>query len=185
MTTLTDDQLRFLERYEVPLSRVYDAAGMSQQEYRTEMSALGMLLAIGVTQCAAAGHSMRTSGGHCAQCDVRQLVFARRAHKVGFVYVAHSDRGALTKIGMANNANARIDTLNSQGYGGIYDWELDFAEHCKDAGRIEYAAQLNLRRQSVSRRFWRQGKMVECLELFQCDVAAAVAEVRRAIQRRT
>src|SRR6202161_4571783 len=103
MATLTKEQLDFLYKHEVPLSRVGDATGMRTAEYQKCMKELDLWLAIGVRACKSAGHTLRTRAGHCAQCNTANLAFLRRYEDKGTVYVAQSHAIALTKVGAASD----------------------------------------------------------------------------------
>ena len=138
MAKLTEDQRRFLEEQGVPLSRVFDATGLAQSEYRVIMRALGMQVAYGVAPCGAAGHRLRTSSGHCVQCGPHNLAFLRRYSEPGEVYVAHSHSASLTKVGTALDSESRVRRLNELGYGDVHDWELCASRYCANAGRVEF-----------------------------------------------
>ncbi len=183
MATLTNEQKQFLEKQQVPLSRVFDASGLSPSTYRKIMSDLGMLIAIGVAPCKLSGHRMRTRAGHCVQCDTSKLAYLQRYDDDGHVYVATSIRAGLTKIGTANDASSRINTLNSHGYGGVNDWRLHQSFQCEKAGRIEFFAQSKLRSSRVGRKYIKNGMEVECQELFSCDVKIAIESVIDAIRQ--
>ena len=180
MARLSSEQAQFLERQGISRSRVLDASALSQPEYRRLMRQLEMLVAIGVAPCAKAGHTMRTSGGHCAQCNTHALAFVRRHHESGDVYVARSDRGGLTKIGTAADANSRMETLRALGYGGCVDWMLQFSSTYSKAGRIELLAQRQLSQYRVWRSYWKGGRTVECQELFNCNPSLAITEITHA-----
>ena len=68
---LTDEQLAFLDRHDVPLDRVFDATGMSPDEYKPLMSGGREWVAYGVSPCRAEGHTLRTRGGHCGTASGR------------------------------------------------------------------------------------------------------------------
>ena len=158
----------------VPLSRVYDATGMAPSEYRQIMKALEMQVAYGVTPCRAAGHTLRTSAGHCVQCGPHNLAFLRRYSEPGEVYVAFSRGAYLTKVGTALDSESRVLRLNELGYGDIYDWELRASRYCDNAGRVEFRVHQALCDYRESRTYLRDGLPVDCQELFGCEWAEAV-----------
>lgn len=180
MATLSSAQLQFLERQAIPLSRVFDASGMSKSEYQQVMSDLGMIVAFGVSPCREAGHTLRTRAGHCAQCNTAALAFVMRYDDRAEVYVACSSQIALTKIGAANGYQERMRSLNSQGYGGATDWNVNFHFECEKAGRVEFLAQQKLNQYRVTRAYVKTGRAVACQELFDCNVTLAVKAVKKA-----
>ena len=62
-----------------------------------------------------------------------------------YVYVARSFDLEFAKIGVAEDAEARIRSLNDEGYAGGYDWELYGSIHCKNAARVEGVVALQFR----------------------------------------
>ena len=180
MTKITAAQRKFLERFEVPMGRLFDATGMRREDYSREMSALGKLVAIGVTPCSKAGHTMRTSAGHCVECRPANLAFQLRYDAPGEVYVAHSKAVKLTKVGSAKSAMERMRHLNVYQYGGAKDWQVKFYEATSTAGRIEFAAHQILSKHSASGTYFKSGRDIQCQEIFSCSVAVAVKAVRRA-----
>ena len=174
MAELTEPQRRFLDAQGVPLSRVFDATGLPQSEYRRIMKALGMQVAYGVTPCRAAGHMLRTSAGHCVQCGTHNLAFLRRYSEPGEIYVAYSHSSDLTKVGTAIDAELRVRRLNELGYGGVYDWQLQVVRYCTNAGRVEFRVHQALADSRVSRTYSREGLFVECQELFTCHPVEAI-----------
>lgn len=182
MTTLSRDQIVFLESQSIPLSRVFDATGVTRAAYKSSMSDLEMVIAMGVTPCSSAKHTLRTRAGHCAQCNTHAIAFLLRHDDPGEVYVAHSMRMALVKVGTSKSSYARMANLNSYGYGGASDWEVRFNHACAKAGRVEFAAQHRLAALRVTRTYVKTGLTVACHELFQCSVETAADAVRAALQ---
>lgn len=182
MARLSREQLQFLEQQEIPLSRVFDASGMSKLLYGRAMSELEMIVAHGVSPCREAGHTLRTRAGHCAQCDTARLAFLRRYDEQGEVYVAYSSQIGLTKIGVAKGYQERLRNLNSQGYGGATDWSIDFHCECNKAGRVEFLAQQKLKQYRVTKSYFKTGQTVHCQELFNCKMALARSAVKNAVK---
>ena len=182
MATLTPSQLAFLDSQRIPLSKVFDATGMKQSEYRKSMSALGLPIAYGVSPCAAAGHTLRTRAGHCVQCNTAVIAFMRRNDEAAIVYVAHSTSTGLVKVGLATDVAERISTLRRLGYGGVTDWKLQHERPCARAGLVEFAVHAALEPWRARRSYARDGATVECRELFVCppnEACLAVANVLR------
>ena len=181
MAKITKTQRAFLDHMDIPLGRLFDATGMRPGDYKREMSALGMLVAIGVTPCGKAGHTMRTSAGHCAECRPANLAFHRRYDAPGEVYVARSKSGLLTKVGSAKDAQGRLRNLNVYQYGGASDWTIEFCEASSTAGRVEFAAHRGLAKHLANGNYFKDGRYIECQEIFSCGTSVAIKAVQRAI----
>ena len=133
---LTNEQINFLNQYEVPIDKVFDATGMKRAEYRAVMKSIGAAVAIGVTPCSGFGHTMRNRSGHCVVCTPMYLTFQKRHEEQAQIYVASSKRSRLIKIGIAKDAQERMRQINYYGYGGNYDWEIMFVKTVKNAGKF-------------------------------------------------
>lgn len=181
MADLNVEQRRFLEKHQIPDSWVFDASGMSKKDYVPAMKLLGKLFAFGVTPCGAGGHTIRTRSGHCCQCDTAKIAYMRRSAEEAFVYVAFAKEQNLVKIGTASDVDRRIDTLNLSGYAGCTDWRLKASFACSSAGKVEFAAQGTLRSSQAIRSYLRNGESALCLEVFDCDVSAAIKAVESAL----
>jgi hypothetical protein len=183
MTKLTDNQTKFLKTQGIPLSRVFDATGMKPSEYKPIMKDLGMDVAIGVTPCKEVGHTLRIRGGHCLQCGTHNLAFLRRYSDEATIYAATSTILKLTKIGTAKDASKREYSLNNSRYGDSNDWKIQFTQQCPKAGRIEFEVHQALMPFNVSRSYWKQGNLVDCEELFDCNVELAIATIKQTISK--
>ena len=177
MAKLSPDQLKFLVQHKIPLSQVFDGTDIPRHRHSKLMRGLGMVVAIGVAPCAAAGHTLRTRAGHCAQCGTHNLAFLRRFDEKGDVYVAKSESSGLIKIGTAQDASERAESLNNFGYGGYYDWVIQFVQHCDRAGRVEFKVHKALAQHCVTRTYEKQGNVVNCNELFVCETTLAIATI--------
>lgn len=183
MTTLTADQMAFLESQRIQPWRVFDATGLTQSEYRAVMRELGLSIASGVTPCAAHGHTLRTRAGHCVQCNTARIAFMRRHDEPAYVYVAQSSAIGLVKVGVAGDVNARLQSLRKLGYGGASDWRLVSSRWCEHAGAAEFALHATLSGFQAHRVYQRDGFDVDCRELFRCPaehVAAMLASMSAA-----
>ena len=181
MTTLSRAQINFLEEQGIPLSRVFDATGLPRKAYMNALGELEMVIATGVTPCSAAKHTLRTRAGHCAQCNTHAIAFLLRHDDPGEVYVAHSPRMGLVKVGTSKSSHSRMANLNSYGYGGASDWSVRFNRSCAKAGRVEFAAQRKLDEFRVTSTYVKTGLTVACHELFECSVEKASEAVRDAL----
>ena len=180
MIKLTKDQLAFFERYNISLSRVFDATGMSRSRYSKRMTDLDYAVAVGVTPCSRAGHTIRKRSGHCVQCSPENLAYEARYNAHAEVYVARSAKDNLTKIGLASSARQRVHQLNYYRYGGSDDWKLHHKSLCEHAGRVEYEAHKSLNSFRVDGSYFKNGADVLCQEIFSCSLAEAVSAVEKA-----
>ena len=179
MTQASADQVSFLIRHNIPWSKVFDAAGMRRFEYMEVMSANAMIVAIGVSACKAASHTMRNRAGLCVQCNPASLAFLLRYDEPGDIYIAHSASTGFTKIGSSKNAGSRMKSLNSQGYGQASDWELDFHQRCENAGYVESLIQSQMVKHRGTSSYVKDGLTVDCQELFTCSVMVAISAAKK------
>ena len=184
MAQLTLSQICFLIHHKVPSSQVFDATGMKKEEYREVMKDLGMTIAIGLNPCTARErHTLKDKYGHCVQCDTNNLAFQKRFNESGFIYVARSESLGLTKIGTAKDTAKREYSLNNFGYGGCSDWKIQFTKQCSKHGRIEFEAHQALMPYNVHKSYWKQGNLIDCAELFDCEVELAIKTIEEIILR--
>lgn len=179
MAKISGDQIDFLCKQKIPLSRVFDASGMTKGEYREIMSDLELLVAYGVTACKAFGHTLRTRSGHCCQCNTASLAFLLRFEEPGILYVASSKKIGLIKIGVAKDCTERLRNLNGHGYGGANDWDVCFSREVDSAGRLEFRVQTALQMHKVVKNYIRTGRQIECQELFSCDANMAIDAINQ------
>lgn len=184
MAKLSDSHLRFLRDMHVPLDKVFDASGLGKSQYEKIMRDLGMWVAYGVSACRAGGHTLRTRSGHCLQCSPANISYLKRHDEKGQVYVAYSLATKLVKVGTAVDSADRIAHLNSYQYGGASDWLRFYASHCDRAGLIETLSHAKLANHAVSRTYFREGRGIECRELFSCDIDMAIAAVVEAAREK-
>jgi hypothetical protein len=182
MAKLTSHQRQFLHSQGIPLSRVFDATGLTRSAYERQMGELEMIVAIGVSPCRKAGHTLRTRAGHCAQCNTHSLAFLQRFYDDGEIYIVISRTIPFIKIGSSKNVENRVKTLNSLGYGGAADWTLHFSQSSSKAGEVEFRAHHSLRQHQRFRTYIKQGHPVTCQELFDCDAETALEALRAAIE---
>jgi len=184
MAKICKEQDAFLTQYGVPLSKVFDAEGWKTAAYQTKMKELDQWVAIGVKACANYGHTMRSRSGQCIQCDPKQLNFFLRYDLPGEVYVASSTSMGFIKIGSSNDSMKRMSNLNSYCYGGANDWRVAFSIACGKANRAEVEAHKLLSEFRVRNpvpTYIKEGKQIECRELFTCGEVTAIRAVRKAI----
>jgi hypothetical protein len=151
MTSLTEEQRRFLGWHGIPESKLFDAQGMKPRRYRPIMEIEERLLVFGVTPCARGKHTIRTRAGHCIQCNTANIAFMQRYYQEAYVYIAGSLREAVTKIGTSQAPWEREAILNKLGYGGITDWKVLYFGRFADAGKVEFTVHRNLSHHCESR----------------------------------
>jgi hypothetical protein len=179
MTTLTLEQQQFIARHGIALHQVFFAAGRRRRDYLQPMRDSDCVVAVGVTPCRNAGHSMRDVQGHCVQCNAKSLGFHRQFHNSGCVYVAFSSAKKITKVGSTCDLKSRINKLNSVGYGGAMDWELIHSAEFSDAGQIEAVIHKELKPYRVSGSYSGDSRDGDCHELFACTAQMAVQALDR------
>jgi hypothetical protein len=182
MAILTDEQKAFLERHGIPISKVFDASGMSKRQRERAMRQLDIEVAYGVSPCRSAGHTLRSRSGHCVQCGTHHLAFQRRYNEGGEVYVAYSKTTNLVKVGTAQDANDRLHKLNYFQYGGCGDWEILATKRCERAARVELNTQRALYKYRTTVQYEKQGVSVTCQELFRCTATHAIATLENSIR---
>lgn len=165
----TKQEIAFLKAQRIPESLVFHGGSLPKRLYRPLMQELGAILITGASPCQAAGHTIRTRAGHCAQCDTARIAFQRRHSSPGFVYVAASPRLRLHKVGSTNNVSKRLGTLNHCGYGGTSDWGLIDQVYSNNAGQTEFNVHAQLEQFRHPVRYQRDGSWVECREIFKAS----------------
>ena len=177
MSDLTKEQREFLRKQNVCLSLVFDAEGMSKSEYREVMKSLDKHIAYNTTPCKKAGHTMRTRAGHCIQCNTARIAFQKRHSEQAFVYVAGSLSRSVIKVGVTNNIENRMESLNKLQYASASDWTCIYWIETKRAGEVEFSAHDSLKQFAAPTTYSRFGKTVNCLETFYCPAQTAIDAV--------
>lgn len=178
----TPAELAFLRQHRIPASEIFHAEGLPKKRYRLMMDELDAILVTGAAPCKAAGHTIRTKSGHCAQCDTSRIAFQRRYRANGFVYVAWSRRLDLVKVGSSLDPDQRIASLSQSGYGGATDWRLVRQFWCSQAGSVEFHAHAQLESKLEEVNYYRDGVEVLCREVFRVPASIAVDAVAKAAQ---
>jgi hypothetical protein len=135
----TKDQKIFLKKHGISLDEVFDASDYTKAEYNAFMKDTMYRLAIGVTPCVNAGHTMRTRHGHCVMCNPAPLSFQKRFTNDGEIYLMYSASKKLVKVGIAANAYKRKISLNKRAYGGLKDWVVKYSIKVTNVGHAENA----------------------------------------------
>ncbi|MEX0595006.1 MAG: GIY-YIG nuclease family protein [Candidatus Paceibacterota bacterium] len=180
MEDLTQKQLDFLREHDVHLKYVFNADGMSKSEYRLIMKDLNKYIAFNVTPCRKSGHTLRTRGGHCCQCNTAHLAFQKRNDSAGISYIAGSLSGNIVKIGFTKAVEIRSESLNRTNYAGYDDWKILFALESKNAGRIETKANSLLRSYASSLDYEHDGHLQDTHETYRCSYSRAKEFIKQA-----
>lgn len=181
MATLSPDQIAFLYSHMIPRSKVFDATGLSRQQYQVHMKELDLYFAFGVTPCRVDKHELRSRPGHCIVCDTKNIAFMKRHYSDGHVYVAHSPMSGYVKIGTTGDAAERIYNINRTGYAGATDWALKFSCKVLKAGEIEWLAQKGVEHTQIFPSYIKDGFENVCQEVFVCSVDEAIQSLKNAI----
>ncbi|WP_207425684.1 GIY-YIG nuclease family protein [Pedobacter sp. SYSU D00535] len=182
MATLTPEQEQFLKKYNLPISTVFDASGLQKKEYSAIMDELDKYIAIGVTPCTKANHTMRNKTGHCLQCNPAGIVHRMRYYQNAYIYIAGSHLIEKMKVGYTNDPDQRKYLLNSHKYGGADDWKMLYSAKCSNAGRIENEIQRSIKCYYHPSDYTKEGRVVGAYELFKCSyitIKGAIDELKR------
>lgn len=182
MATLSNSEREFLEHHQIPVSRVFNGAGLSRSTIQSEMERLEFGYYYGGATCNR-GHQLRNKSGHCIQCDTRRIAFQNRSSKGGYLYIAQSPSKKLIKIGSSqSDPLIRIGHLNNLRYGQLIDLRIQRSIYVPErAGRTEFLIHTRLERHQVKRTYWRDGTEVECRELFNCSIEYAIEIFERTL----
>jgi hypothetical protein len=167
----TQKETAFLNSQRIPESLVFHGGSLPKKIYKPIMEELGAILVTGTSPCQAAGHTIRTRAGHCAQCDTARIAFQRRYSSPGFVYVAVSTKQGLYKVGSSTDVVKRLKTLNHYGYGGATDWNLIDQVFSESAGELEFRVHAQLEQFRCPVGYQREGSWVECREIFKASAS--------------
>lgn len=104
------------------------------------------------SKCRKAGHRLRSTKGHCVQCDTKVLAFAAR----------------LIKIGVCKDLDQRIRQICSERHGDVRDWEVIYAVEIERAGELEDRVLGRLAEYSIYSTYWKDGVLQQSIELRRC-----------------
>ncbi len=178
---LTQDEIRCLNRHQIPVSQLFDLRGLSAQDpnVRRAMEETDTYFGYNGSSCSAGkGHRLVTRYGHCMQCEhtgPRSIGELKNRMGSGEVYIAGSLIARCLKVGSTRDSLKRIQSLNSQSYGNAADWRRllyvkDIKRHADLEHKIQTAlAQYRLRNISYDK----SGAEQLCAELFLCSIRAA------------
>ncbi len=148
------------------------------------MEEQGFYFYSGGARCAKGGHSLRTKAGHCIQCDTSKIAYQLRSAASGYIYLAYSAATSLVKIGFTkHHPQDRAKLLREQRYANADDWDVKkLAKLERDAGKIEFSLHAALEQYQRPITYSKTaGQIVECREVFACDLSTAFAAFQAAI----
>ncbi len=178
---LSKSQISFLKKHKIPLEKVLDATGLKKNQYVEIMKSNGYIAAVGVSACKNEGHTMRSSSGHCIQCNPLSLVFRERHHAENYIYVAWSATKKWSKIGVSSKISQRQSTLKKQQYGGICDWEIVFHKLISNAGEVERNVMTDLSSFKIKSYTFKDGRDQETYELLSCPKDIVINSLKKYI----
>ncbi len=174
---LTQAQIDFVTHHRISKDELFDATGMTREQYQAAMARSNSIIAYGVSPCES-GHTLRTRAGHCAQCDPARIAFVRRHNSPGLVYIAGSIKGMRIKIGFTKSKDVRTESLRRTSYGGFDDWVILCTAKCQEGGQIELEVGKLLTKYSVAGSYKHDGRTQETYELFTCSYQTAVTAMK-------
>lgn len=177
---ITKEQKKFLERHSISLEEVFDASKYTKAEYNVYMEDSIYRVAIGVTPCASSGHTIRTRAGHCVMCKPAVLAFEKRFTNDGDLYVMYSQSTKLVKVGSADDAHKRSQSLNKRAYGGIKDWVVKYSIRITNVGYAENNAHQILKKHHFPIEH-EPGNSNIASEIFKCSIKKAIEVVESVI----
>ncbi|OSZ80394.1 hypothetical protein CAP36_03835 [Chitinophagaceae bacterium IBVUCB2] len=175
MKGLSQEQLEFLKKHNVPLEKVFDAKGFSKSYYYIQMKQQGKVVAFNVTPCKRGNHTLRTRNGHCIQCDTKHLEFQKRNDYSGIIYIAGSKNGKVLKVGYSKGIEIRSESLNRTKYAGLNDWEFIFVIFSSTAGSLEPKIKFKLNEYSRAFNYEHDNKLQDAEEVYSCSINKAKA----------
>lgn len=177
------DELKFLRDQKISLEEVFDARNQSKSVWQQRARELGKNFVVG-TPCKAFGHRLRTTAGHCIQCDTKKIAYQTRETIEQYLYIAVSQKGKLIKIGSTNDYERREMQLQNESYGGHSDWVKVFHMRAKNAASIERVVGQRLARHSVTGSYTKSGKEQDATEMFNCSYELALNEVYKTLKEK-
>lgn len=168
MNILTLEQKLFLKSQGLSEKDCFNAQGMTQSEYYPIMKRRNKLIAYNTPPCKN-GHTLRTRSGHCPQCNTAVLRFIQRSSEKGYVYIAASLKGKISKVGFTSSVQTRAESLNRTSYANLQDWEILFAIQSDKAGKIEEKVKSTLSQYTDTVDYEHDGKLQSASELLRCN----------------
>jgi hypothetical protein len=180
---LTASELRFLRNQGLGPNDVMDVRHMPQWLWFKRIKEEGKRIALG-SKCRKAGHRLRSTKGHCVQCDTKVLAFAARFNLKQFLYIAGSQRARLIKIGVCKDLSQRLRQICTERHGDARDWEILYAVEIERAGEVEDRVLGRLRDYSIYSTYWKDGIIQQSIELRRCSISQAMEAMTAEIEGR-
>lgn len=169
-------ELTFLKHHGLSAKDVYNAGSLQARDYIPKAEAAGKFLVLTRTKCPR-NHALKTLGGHCPQCSPSVLAFERRHRTEGFIFVAYSKAGELTKVAVTEDIKIRTKTLNVNDPRKITDWVILYASPCKEMGSIEAEAHKELAAYRLKSGVL-DARSAATKDLFRCESEVAINVVK-------
>jgi hypothetical protein len=163
----TFQERAFLVSQKISEHLVFDGRGMSKADREASAKNDGLWLILTDSPCREAGHRLRTSSGHCIQCDTKKIAFARRHHERGYVYIAASPKAKLIKVGCTRDISHRANMLNVHRYAESDDWKIIAYSKTENMGKVEFEVHAELSSIRASGKYLKDGRWQDTRELFQ------------------
>jgi hypothetical protein len=133
------------------------------------------------SKCRKSGHRLFTSYGHCIQCDTSKIAYRLRKGLKGYVYLASSEGGTLSKIGMTEGADGESEIRQRQaalrnGYANQRDWTIFAYFKTDEAGKHEMQLSRELRNRASNKgiSYKKDGREQLAQEAFYVDSIEAM-----------
>jgi hypothetical protein len=178
---LTASELRFLRSQGLGPNDVMDVRRMPQWLWFKRIKEEGKTIALG-SKCRKAGHRLRSTKGHCVQCDTKVLAFASRFNLKQYLYIAGSLEARLIKIGVCKDLGQRIRQICGERHGDARDWEILYAVEIERAGEIEDRVLGRLDSHSIYSTYWKDGVLQQSIELRRCSISQAMQAMTAEIE---
>lgn len=181
--SLNREQIEFLAKHGVPEQHVFNAKGLLTEDYKQRMRDGDFDIAYGTIACGKGGHNLRTSSGHCIQCDPVKLSFLLRHRSSGEVYVAESStEPRIIKVGCGKTSIERIAGLNSEQYAGRHDWSMKYHYGVKNMGLVESEVHAALYKFAITDKYYlKNGLKTVCREIFSCSFDVTMEALKKII----
>ena len=173
-------ELTFLKHHGLSSKDVYNGGSLLPRDYVPKAEAAGKFLIYSRTTCPRK-HHLKTLSGHCPQCSPSVLALERRDRTEGYIFVARSKKGELTRVGVTEDLQLRTRTLNVNDPRKITDWEILYSAPCREIGLAEREAHKELAVYSLKGGVL-DARTAASKDLFRCDPAVAITVVKTVVE---
>ena len=179
---LTKEEMRFINQHEISLDEIFDGRKINTASSKQICSQLRIPFFKG-NPCREFGHRLRTSAGHCIQCNTARISFVKRENISQYLYFAYSVGTDIFKIGVTSNIIRRERTLTSQMYASLGEWLILSYALVNNSGNIERIIHGKFSKFSVSASYVRSGIEQDARELFDHPIKWALAKFNREVKK--